>query len=119
MSRPIKALAVLLFIAGLVFAGYTLYGKTDWAVASNPPVNPTVAWGKCLSGKPSTLQNAKPGIDPGSHLYYTPVVIDSPSGERQHVGWVFYGSFRDGDGNVDFRCETDIYAKSAQWASPE
>lgn len=114
--RVVVVGAVVLGVAGVFTAGQVAYARSDWGVAANAEVAPTVLWGKCLSVKPEWLGTAKPGIDPRSRLYYSPNV--SPAPQRELLGWRFYGTWNSGGDTVGFECVTDSAGSSVQWFGP-
>lgn len=117
-APKLKPLLALASLGLLVYGGYSLHARTDWAVAASPPVSPAVVWGACLlNDKPIALEGSKPGIEPRSHLYYHPIVQGEGDG-RKHTGWMFYGDFEKDGGVVNFRCETDLLGESVRWGNP-
>lgn len=112
---PLGVLCALL--GGFVLAQWG-YSRTDWAVAASSPSSPILAWSACLRAKPEWAGAARPGIDPGSRLYYHPRVVESAS-DRSLVGWRFYGSWRVPGGSEGFSCVTSVTGSEVAWSSLE
>lgn len=114
-KRAVVPVLVLATLSGAFLAGQGAYARTDWGVAADAPVRPEILWGECLRSKPEWFGDAKPGIAPGSRLYYHPVVTREGS-QATLSGWTFYGSWR-GDRNQTntFTCTASARGERVTW----
>ena len=115
--RLMRTLIPVVAVAGAA-GGAALYANSDWAVIADAPVNPVQVWALCLQDAGNVLGDARPGIDPGSHLYYSPVIQEVNGGDRSLVGWRFFGSYRvAGTADAAFTCRADVTGTTLTWES--